>query len=43
VRLRGDLRYFRAFVDEDKREGGYLKDYEFWRASVGLTFAFPKK
>ena len=31
VGLRGDLRYFRAFVDEDKREGGYFKDYGFLR------------
>jgi hypothetical protein len=25
--VRGDLRYFRPFVDEDKREGGYFKAY----------------
>ena len=41
VGLRGDLRYFRAFVNEDKREGGYFKDYGFWRAAVGVTFGFP--
>ena len=42
VGLRGDLRYFRAFVDEDKREGGYLKDYGFLRATLGVTFGFPR-
>jgi hypothetical protein len=42
VGFRGDLRYFRAFVDEDKREGGYFKDYAFLRATFGLTFAFPR-
>jgi opacity protein-like surface antigen len=40
VALRGDLRYFRAFVDEDKREGGYFKDYGFLRTTVGVTFTF---
>ena len=38
--LRGDLRYFRAFVDEDKREGGYFKDYGFLRATFGVTFGW---
>jgi hypothetical protein len=37
VGLRGDLRYFRAFVDESKREGGYVRDYGFVRATVGVT------
>jgi hypothetical protein len=41
VGLRGDLRYFRAFVDEEKREGGYFKDYGFLRATFGVTFRFP--
>jgi len=41
--LRGDLRYFHAFVDEGKREGGYFKDYGFLRATVGVTFSFPRK
>ena len=40
--LRGDLRYFRAFVDEEKRESGVLKDYAFWRATIGVTFGFPR-
>src|SRR5262245_18198568 len=41
VGVRGDLRYFRGFVDEDKREGGYFKDYGFLRAAFGVTFLFP--
>jgi outer membrane protein with beta-barrel domain len=41
VGLRADARYFRAFVDEDKREGGYFKDYGFLRATFGVTFGFP--
>jgi hypothetical protein len=43
VGLRADLRYFHAFVDEDKREGGYFKDYGFLRATVGVSFSFPRK
>jgi hypothetical protein len=42
VGLRGDVRYFRAFVDEDAREGGYFKDYGFLRAAFGVTFGFPQ-
>ncbi len=38
VGFRVDLRYFHAFVDEDARTGGYFKDYDFLRVSVGLTF-----
>jgi hypothetical protein len=37
VGLRGDLRYFRALVDEEKREGGFFRDYGFWRVAVGVT------
>jgi len=40
VRLRLDVRYFRALVDESAHEGGYFKDYGFLRVSVGVTFAF---
>ena len=40
VRLRGDVRYFRAFVDENKREGGYFKDDGFLRLTFGVTFTF---
>jgi hypothetical protein len=36
--LRGDVGYFRAFVDEEKREGAYFKDYQFARVELGLTF-----
>jgi outer membrane protein with beta-barrel domain len=43
VGLRGDLRYVHAFVDEDKREGGYFKDYGFLRATVGFTFSFRRR
>jgi opacity protein-like surface antigen len=42
VGLRGDLRYFRALVDENKRDGVVLTDYGFWRASVGVTFGFRR-
>jgi hypothetical protein len=37
VGLRGDLRYARGFVDPDKRAGVYLKDYGFWRVTLGVT------
>jgi opacity protein-like surface antigen len=39
--LRGDLRYFRALVDEDKREGAFTRDYGFWRTTIGFTLGFP--
>jgi hypothetical protein len=26
-----------------KRAGGYFKDYGFLRATVGVTFSFPRK
>ncbi len=42
VGVRGELRYFRAFVDEGTNEGGYFKDYGFWRATFGVTFGFPR-
>jgi opacity protein-like surface antigen len=42
VRLRSDLRYFRGFVDESKREGYYFEDYGFLRATVGVTFTFGR-
>jgi opacity protein-like surface antigen len=38
--LRGDVRYFHAFVDENKR--AYCKDYGFWRTALGGTFGFPR-
>ena len=42
VGLRGDLRYFRALVDETEPDGVLVKDYGFLRASVGVTFGFPR-
>ena len=38
--LRGDLRYFRALVDDNKPDGIRVTDYGFMRASVGVTFRF---
>ena len=38
VGVRVDARYFHAFVDDDAGTGGDLKDYDFLRVSVGLTF-----
>ena len=40
VGLRGDLRYFHAFVDENTPDGIRVTDYGFVRASVGVTFRF---
>jgi opacity protein-like surface antigen len=40
VALRGDVRYVLAFVNEDKRDGFYVNDYGFLRATVGVTFGF---
>jgi Outer membrane protein beta-barrel domain len=42
VGLRGDLRHFRALADEHKPDGVYFKDYGFWRATLGVTFGFPR-
>jgi hypothetical protein len=39
--LRADLRYYRAFVDENAGEGGYFEDYDFWDVSVGVTLQLP--
>jgi hypothetical protein len=41
VGLQSDLRYVRAFVDENKREGVVFRDYGFLRVSFGVTFGFP--
>lgn len=38
VGLRGDLRYFGAFVDENDRQGIVFRNYDFLRASLGVTF-----
>jgi hypothetical protein len=42
VGLRGDLRYLSARVDEGERTGFYFNDYGFLRATVGVTFGFPR-
>lgn len=42
VGLRSDLRYFRALVDEDVRDGGFFRDYGLWRVTIGVTFGFPQ-
>jgi opacity protein-like surface antigen len=41
VGIRGDLRYFRSLTgeDEDEFEIG-LRRFDFWRATVGVTFRF---
>lgn len=42
VGRRGDVRYFHALVGEDQREGGFFRDYGFWRMTLGVTFGFPR-
>jgi hypothetical protein len=37
VGLRGDLRWSRAFADAHESAGVSLKDYGFWRVSLGVT------
>jgi hypothetical protein len=41
IGLRVDVAYYHAFVDEHASKGGYFKDYDFCRVSVGVTFEFP--
>ena len=40
--IRGDIRYFRAFGDEEPDDDFDLAlgDFDFWRATVGVTFRF---
>lgn len=38
--IRGDVRYFRSFAGEDDEDLFTLSDFDFWRASVGVTFRF---
>ena len=43
IGLRGDLRWYRAFVDDDEIFSSALDDLrntDFWRATAGLTFRF---
>jgi opacity protein-like surface antigen len=42
IGLRGDVRYFRALVDENKPDNIYLEDYGFWRLTLGVTFGSPR-
>jgi outer membrane protein with beta-barrel domain len=42
VGVRGDLRYFRALVDENESGNVYAEDYGFWRVAVGVTIGFPR-
>ena len=39
--IRGDIRYFRAFANDDDDDLDFaLSDFDFWRATVGVTFRF---
>lgn len=40
--LRGDLRYFHAFVRDDQHDGVYYEDYDFGRLALGVTFGVPR-
>jgi opacity protein-like surface antigen len=42
VGVRGDIRYFRALVDDEKDNEFDIAfgDFDFWRGSVGVTFRF---
>jgi opacity protein-like surface antigen len=38
VGIRGDVRYFRAFAGDDDEFDFDLSDFDFWRATAGVTF-----
>lgn len=45
VGLRGDIRYFRALQQDDEDDDEFFddlafEDFDFWRATVGVTFRF---
>ena len=40
VGLRGDIRYFRSFEGGDNVTGLAVSNFNFWRASAGVTFKF---
>lgn len=41
VGLRGDVRYFRAFQQNNDSDLNFeLEDFDFWRGTVGVTFRF---
>lgn len=42
IGLRGDLRYFHAFVSDDEHAGVYYEDYDFGRLALGFTFGLPQ-
>ena len=42
VGLRGDVRYLRALVDEDRSANVYVEDYGFWRVTVGVAVGFAR-
>lgn len=42
VGLRGDVRYFRVFVDDDESANIYAEDYGFWRVTLGVTLGLPR-
>ena len=42
VGLRADLRHVRALVDDEHREGVRLRDYGFWRFSLGVVFRLSR-
>ena len=42
IGIRGDIRYFRS-LEDDEADGEFdlgLADFDFWRATVGVTFRF---
>jgi len=40
IGLRGDIRYFRSFEGGDNLTGLGVSNFNFWRASAGVTFKF---
>jgi opacity protein-like surface antigen len=41
VGIRGDVRYFRSLQGDDEEDFDFaLGDFDFWRATVGVTFRF---
>lgn len=41
VGIRGDIRYFRSFEGDDEEDFDFaLGEFDFWRATVGVTFRF---
>jgi opacity protein-like surface antigen len=40
VGIRGDIRYFRSFEGGDNVSGLAVSNFNFWRASAGVTFKF---